>query len=305
VSRRGATGLRGILLVDKPAGLTSHDVVARVRRITGEGRVGHAGTLDPLATGLLVVLVGPYTRLEPYLSAAEKAYQARITFGAETDTDDSEGAVVRTAPVPAACHDPSYAASLLTGLIGPSLQSPPAFSAIKVAGRVAHKAARAGDPLELADRPIEVFEATVRSVDAENDSWDVSFRVSKGTYVRALARDIGRACGSAAHLTALRRTSSGHLRLSDAHTLEEIATAGSEGRIESLFTDPLSALGLPVVESDERATAHGSGIGLPGGLAVDEGAPVAVTISGRFVGLYVVAGERLLPAAVMPAVAAS
>ena len=100
VKRRGATTLAGILLVDKPAGMTSHDVVAIVRRETGEGRVGHAGTLDPMATGLLVVLIGPYTRLEPYLSAARKSYEARIVFGAETDTDDAEGAVVRTADVP-------------------------------------------------------------------------------------------------------------------------------------------------------------------------------------------------------------
>src|SRR5512140_2878132 len=134
MAKRGATDLAGILPVDKPAGMTSHDVVAQVRSATGEGRVGHAGTLDPMATGLLVVLVGPFTRLEPYLSQDEKSYLARIGFGTGTDTDDAEGTAVETAPVPECVLDPGFARSTLARVIGPSIQTPPAYSAIKVKG---------------------------------------------------------------------------------------------------------------------------------------------------------------------------
>lgn len=300
MSRRGATGLRGILLLDKPAGMTSHDVVARVRRATGEGRIGHAGTLDPAATGLLVVLVGPYTRLEPYLSAAVKRYDACVSFGAETDTDDAEGETLRSAAVPPDCLDEESARLVLSGLVGASLQTPPAFSAIKVGGRVSHRAARAGKPLHLEPRAIEVFEARLIDIDATEAAWHVAFTVSKGTYVRALARDIGRACGSAAHLSALRRTASGGLQLEDAHTLEEVEAASAGGRLDLLFTDPLCALGLPVAEGDARAVATGSAVPRPADLNACEGARVSVTAEGRLAGVYVVAGDRLVPAAVLP-----
>ncbi|HEY5506633.1 MAG TPA: tRNA pseudouridine(55) synthase TruB, partial [Coriobacteriia bacterium] len=222
MSRRGATSLVGILPLDKPAGLTSHDVVARVRRSTGEGRVGHAGTLDPMATGLLVVLIGAYARLAPYLTSASKCYEATIAFGAETDTDDAEGAVTRRAAVPAELLDPGHARVVLSGFLGSSMQTPPAYSAIKVGGRTAHREARAGSAMELEPRPVEVLAAELLATDADAASWNVAFDVSKGTYIRALARDIGRACGSAAHLSALRRTTSGRLTLADSHTLEEM-----------------------------------------------------------------------------------
>lgn len=301
MSRRGITDLVGILPIDKPAGLTSHDVVARVRQATGEGRIGHAGTLDPLATGLLVVLIGPFTRLEPYLSSAEKRYDATIAFGAETDTDDAEGSVVRTADVPPEVLDPAYAAKVLTSLLGPQLQVPPAYSAIKVAGQVAHRAARSGNALQLEPRAVRILAATLRKVDPLSRSWDVSLHVSKGTYVRALARDIGRACGTAAHLTALRRTASGSLTLKDARSLADVEDAAAEGHISALLADPLHALALPVIEGDPHALAVGGAMprllhveGLP------DGAAVAVTLDGRLAGVYRADGERFVPAVVLP-----
>lgn len=300
MSRRGATSLTGILLVDKPTGMTSHDVVAAVRRATGEGRVGHAGTLDPMATGLLVVLVGPYTRLEPYLSAAEKSYVARIAFGAETDTDDAEGTVTRSADVPAGIFDPARARQLLTDSLGPSLQNPPSYSAIKVGGRIAHRAARAGEELKLEARPIEVFDAELMAVDPDAHTWEVRYRVSKGTYVRALARDLGRTAGTAAHLSGLRRTSSGALDLADAHSLDGIVAAGCDGRISALFTDPIAALGLPVIDLAPELLEHGRSPEITGDPRPPAGSLVAVRCEGALAGIYRAAADRLAPAVVLP-----
>ncbi len=299
MTRRGATALAGILLVDKPAGMTSHDVVAIIRRETGEGRVGHAGTLDPMATGLLVVLLGPFTRLEPFLSAAVKSYDARIVFGSETDTDDAEGAVVATAPVPEAVRDPGYARTMLGASVGETSQVPPAYSAIKVGGRVSHRAARAGERLELKARPIEVLDASLISVDASAHSWEVTYTVSKGTYVRALARDLGRACGTVAHLGALRRTASGPLRIGSANTLDTIAAAAAGGRLESLFVDPLSTLGLPVVHAHAAQLANGKSLPIGDANGATEGKLYSVTGDGRLVGVYRASSTRLVPVVVL------
>jgi tRNA pseudouridine55 synthase len=301
--RRGATDLAGILSIDKPAGLTSHDVVAAVRRATGEGRVGHAGTLDPMATGLLVVLVGPYTRLEPYLSAAVKSYEATISFGSSTDTDDAEGEVVASAAVPDDVLDPAHARDVLAALLGEGIQTPPAYSAIKVGGRTAHKAARAGDELELAPRRIVVTRADLLAVHPDTASWDVALTVSKGTYIRAIARDLGEAEGTHAHLTALRRTSSGRLRLADAHALAAViaaAEAGDAAAVATMFTDPLCALAFPSAEADRRSVATGRV--LPDSLApVDTavGSPVAITVEGALAAVYRVTAGSLAPEVVL------
>jgi tRNA pseudouridine55 synthase len=285
--------------------MTSHDVVARIRRATGEGRVGHAGTLDPDATGLLVVLIGPYTRLEPYLSAAEKAYDARIAFGAETDTDDASGEVLRSAPVGGECFDPVHAARVLASFMGASLQTPPAYSAIKVAGRTAHRAARAGEALELAPRPIEVFEATLRGVDPGLTIWDVAFRVSKGTYIRSLARDIGRACGGAAHLAGLRRTAAGTVSLEDAVALDDAVGRIAAGDLDALLLDPIAALALPPTEAPAGSTR--SGAALPRELAptLAEGELTAVSVAGEFSGIYRADENVLGPVVVFPELPAS
>jgi tRNA pseudouridine55 synthase len=300
MGRRGATALAGILPIDKPAGMTSHDVVAQVRRATGEGRVGHAGTLDPAATGLLVVLVGPYTRLAPYLSGAVKDYDASIAFGTETDTDDAEGEIVEVAPVPDVLFESHRAQSALDAFLGEQLQTPPAYSAIKVAGRVAHRAARAGEALTLEPRPIDVHVAELLALDPGARTWTVHFRVSKGTYVRSLARDLGRACGTVAHLAGLRRTRSGQIDLAGAHPLDDVLEIAAQGRVTSLFAGPLAALGLPVVEGDAAALAVGSA--LPGSLApgLPTGAALAVTLEGRLAGVYRAAADgRLLPEVVL------
>ncbi len=262
-SRRGTSGLSGVLVVDKPAGMTSHDVVATVRHSTGEGRVGHAGTLDPAATGVLVVLVGPATRLAPYLTGADKRYEARIVFGTQTDTDDAEGTPVRTAPIPAPLTDPTFAADTLSGLVGVHEQRPPSYSALKRGGVTAHRAARAGKPLHLETRSVEILQARLIGHDAgEAVAWEAEFTVSKGTYVRAIARDLGNALGTAAHLGALRRTASGALGLSSARTLEEVVAAGPH--VAPLFADPVPALGLPVHRVGAADVARvGIGASLP------------------------------------------
>ncbi|TLM79502.1 MAG: tRNA pseudouridine(55) synthase TruB [Actinobacteria bacterium] len=295
-SRRGATDLAGILPIDKPQGPTSHDVVSAVRRATGEGRVGHAGTLDPLATGLLVVLVGPYTRLERFLSAEDKSYTARFAFGAETDTDDSEGTVTRYAPVPDDVFDPVHAAEVLAGFTGEIEQVPPAYSALKTDGRIAHRAARAGEPLDLAPRRVVVHEAALTAVDADARTWDVTLRVSKGTYVRALARDLGRACGSAAHVSALRRTASGALAVEQAHTIDEVVAAGRDAA--PLFADPLAALGLAAIEGDPDLVRQGRPLPVPA-VGATEGERFAVTCDGTLAAVYRMAVDRLLPEAVI------
>jgi tRNA pseudouridine55 synthase len=297
--RRGATTLRGVLPVDKPAGMTSHDVVDQVRRATGEGRVGHAGTLDPLATGLLVALIGSYTRLEPYLSGARKTYEARIAFGTSTDTDDAEGAVVDAAAVPDAVMDPHAAQTALDALLGDSMQAPPAYSAIKVGGRVSHRAARAGETLELAPRAITVDAAELLRIDADARTWDVRFRVSKGTYVRALARDLGLACGTFAHLGALRRTAAGLLTLDDANDLDDIVAASAEGHLAALFTDVVAALGLPVAEASATEVANGRALDAGRAIELPEGALASVLADGAFHGVYTVVGGALVPASIV------
>lgn len=296
--RRGASGLSGILLVDKPEGPTSHDVIDRVRRATGERRVGHAGTLDPMATGLLVVLVGPATRLAPYLTSAEKTYEATICFGSATDTDDADGESVREAATPPDTFDPARAQDLLDGMLGDSMQRPPAYSAIKVGGQVAHRVARGGESLEIEARPIRVLDATLLSADAETGEWQVRFRVSKGTYIRALARDLGEAAGGAAHLSALRRTESGRFTVDSAVSLDDVARAGAEGSVSSLFADPLDAFaGLPLVTAQDAEVLAGRPLPLPAGIT--EGL-VAVAVSGDRLGaLYRVAGERMVPEVVI------
>ena len=203
----------GVLLVDKPAGITSHDVVAVARRVLRIRRIGHAGTLDPFATGLLVLLTGRATRLLPYLDDEPKVYDATITFGAATDTDDATGTVTATAPLPAE-DAVRRAIPALTGAID---QIPPAYSAKQVDGERAYDAARRGAPLALKPARITVERWEVRAW--RDGALDATITCSGGTYIRALARDLGRLAGSAAHLSALRRTRAGTFRLEQAATV--------------------------------------------------------------------------------------
>jgi tRNA pseudouridine55 synthase len=228
-----ASSLDGVLLVDKPEGPTSHDVVARVRRLLGTRRVGHAGTLDPMATGLLVVLVGEATKLEPYLATAEKGYLATIAFGRSTDTLDVTGTTTATAAV-----DEGLVAELASiersgGLaeaprIAAALelerqrteQQPPAHSAIKIDGVRSYAHARAGREVELALRPVRMLELALLAAAPSPPSLELAMRVSKGYYVRSFARDLGAALGLPSALARLRRTRSGSFELGDAVSLD-------------------------------------------------------------------------------------
>ena len=210
----------GLLLVDKPAGMTSHDVVDRARRVLGVRRVGHAGPLDPFATGLLILLVNRATRLLPFLDGDPKLYRATIRFGTRTTTDDCQGEVVSEAAPP----EQQIVERAIRGLTGHLVQRPPAYSAKKVGGRRAYAAARRGTPLEL--EPVGVTVYGWRVLARREADLDVEIECSAGTYVRALARDLGEATGSAAHLAALRRVRSGRFDVSQAQTLETIEREG-------------------------------------------------------------------------------
>ena len=209
--------IQGLLLVDKPAGMTSHDVVQHVRRIYGERSIGHLGTLDPFATGLLVLLIGRATRLATFLDTEPKVYDATIRFGTETDTDDTTGTVIRTADPP---RESDIRAGLKT-LTGRLSQVPPAYSAKSVDGTRAYDAARRGEPLDLPAVAVTVHSWEIRELRGETLSAVVT--CSGGTYIRALARDLGRLASSAAHLGALRRTRVGEFDIRDAATLESLS----------------------------------------------------------------------------------
>ncbi len=256
----------GLTVVDKPAGMTSHDVVARVRRLARTRRVGHAGTLDPMATGVLVVGVGRATRMLGYLTGHDKSYRATIRLGQSTVTDDAEGEVTATA---ATDHVTDEAIRRgLADLTGPLQQVPSAVSAIKVDGRRAYRRVRAGEQVELAPRAVTVHALElheVRRVDALIDL-DVTVTCSAGTYVRAIARDLGRALGTGGHLTALRRTAAGPFTLAEAVPLDQLADRG-------VVTLPLAEAARRVFPAREvtaaqaQALAHGRplpAVGLPG-----------------------------------------
>jgi tRNA pseudouridine55 synthase len=213
----------GLVVVDKPAGLTSHDVVAKVRRLAGTRRVGHAGTLDPMATGVLVVGVNRATRLLGHLTLTEKAYDATVRLGATTVTDDAEGEVVATADASHVTDD--AIASGVSTLTGEIMQVPSAVSAVKVDGKRSYQRVREGEQVELPARPVTVSTLTVRGLRRTPRLVDVDVHVvcSSGTYVRALARDLGAGLGVGGHLTMLRRTRVGPYGLSLAHTLEQLA----------------------------------------------------------------------------------
>ena len=220
----------GLLLVDKPAGITSHDVVLAARRGIGEPRIGHAGTLDPFATGLLVLLLGRATRLLPYMSGEPKRYSATIRFGAETETDDLQGAVVRTAAPPSR----QAVIEAIPSLTGTVVQVPPAYSAKRIGGKRAYDLARQGEAPALVGVPVTVHEWRLGAW--RDTDLDVEIVCGGGTYIRALARDLGRLANSAAHLVALRRTAIGPFRVDDASSLEEV----KEGR--AALRPPLDAL---------------------------------------------------------------
>ena len=264
-------GKDGLVIVDKPGGLTSHDVVARIRRLAGTRRVGHAGTLDPMATGVLVVGVEKATRLLGHLTLTEKQYDATIRLGQSTSTDDAEGEITGTAP--ATGLTPETINKAIAELTGEIQQVPPAVSAIKVDGQRAYKLTRAGAAPELKPRPVTVYEFTVTAIrpagDGDLTDVDATVRCSSGTYIRALARDLGSSLGTGGHLTALRRTRVGGYGLDTAKTLDQLA---ERFEVVPLARAAAAAFGRRDLSADEaRRVAHGGrlpagppGAGTPG-----------------------------------------
>jgi len=255
----------GLLIIDKPAGWTSHDVVAKLRRLTGTRRVGHAGTLDPLATGVLVVGVGKATRLLGHLTLAEKEYQATILLGQATDTCDADGTVIGGAPASGVTlTEVRVAAQAFTGEIQ---QVPPAVSAIKVGGTRAHKLARAGATPALAARSVTVRSFSVISARGTEDllAVDVAVTCSSGTYIRSLARDLGEALGVGGHVSMLRRTRAGAYDLSLARGLDGLDPGEALIPLERAAADAFPSRAL--TDEEARWLSHGGRLPATGAAA--------------------------------------
>jgi len=269
------TGVNGILIIDKPAGLTSHDVVARVRKITAEKRVGHTGTLDPFATGVLVVLVGRATRLAQFLSGADKEYETVIRLGYATDTGDATGTRLEAANGFTAETQRTQSLrrenieSALAGLRGVIEQMPPMYSAKKIAGRKLYELARRGEEIERQPIRVNISQFEVIRQDGmllkENDdnTSDLCAKVvcSAGTYVRTLAEDFGRRLGLGAHLRELRRSRAGRFTIKDATTLKRLTEVMDSRSLEQLLISPDAALShlpsVPLTAADATRVCHG------------------------------------------------
>jgi tRNA pseudouridine55 synthase len=271
----------GLVIVDKPGGMTSHDVVARLRRLAGTRRVGHGGTLDPMATGVLVAGIGKATRLLGHLALAEKEYQATIRLGQATDTCDAEGEVISGAPAGALTLDEVRAAA--APLTGEIQQVPPAVSAVKVAGTRAYRLARAGTTPVLAPRAVTVRSFCIISERRAGDLLDVDVTVtcSSGTYIRALARDLGEALGVGGHVSMLRRTRAGAYDLSMARTLGQLEADLTLIPLARAAADAFPSRQLTGDEA--RRLSHGGR--LPGGGAHAPGTEAAFAPDGTLIAL--------------------
>jgi tRNA pseudouridine55 synthase len=287
----------GVLLVAKPVGPTSHDVVQAVRRAFGIKKVGHAGTLDPFASGLLLLLLGPATRLSEYLLGLDKRYEAKAILGVETSTHDPEGEVV------AECHDLAAVTrvaveQILAGFRGEILQEPPIFSSKKIRGEAAHRRARRGEEVELKRVPVTIHEISLSSFSPPELAFSV--RCSAGTYIRALGRDLGRSLGVGAHLTQLERTGIGGFSLEDALPLSSLVEAKDE--VLRRLVTPARALGhLPEVSVDQpEALRIRQGQSLPSLVeTVPEGRPIRILQAGELLAIGVRVGDRIQPRKVL------
>jgi tRNA pseudouridine55 synthase len=285
----------GVLVCDKVAGMTSHDVVGRVRRLAGQRRVGHGGTLDPPATGVLVLALGRATRLLPFLPTEPKRYLAAIAFGAETDTLDAAGTVTATAD--AATVDEAGLRAAMAGFVGPQEQVPPMVSAVKVGGERLYAKARRGEQVERAPRLIVVHALELLGFSGgERPLATVEVVCSGGTYVRSLAADLGRAVGTLAHLASLRRTAVGRFTEAGAHRLEDLA---EEGKLAAAVLDPAAAMDPAAV----RALTPAEASAVATGRTLDptgRGDPVAaVGPDGRLVAVIQDSAGRARPKVVL------
>ncbi|WP_251197989.1 tRNA pseudouridine(55) synthase TruB [Anaerotardibacter muris] len=275
MAKRGASGLSLMLALEKPKGLTSHDVVNRCRRVLGEKRIGHTGTLDPLASGVLCVAVGPATRLDAYLSGHAKTYVMDIAFGCSTTTDDAEGEVTTSGEIPECLYSQAYAQDVIASLKGPGKQLPPVYSAVKVGGQKSYDAARKGRVIDLKPRDFEVFsaafdgleEAQVNSLlehplDVDQDVlvWRVTMQVSGGTYMRSIARDLGKRFGCGAFVSRLERVALDSLSLDMCATLEQFEEDPRCAQI-----DPLQLLNMryAFIRGEDARAAIDNGNALP------------------------------------------
>jgi len=265
MAKRKTRGLyHGYLVIDKPAGMTSHDVVGRVRRVLGERRVGHAGTLDPAAVGVLPIAVGLATRTVEYLADASKAYVAEITFGVRTDSADIDGEVTSVEDASGVTRE--MVEQALQAFEGSQMQVPPMHSAIKVDGQRMYELARRGETVELDPRPITIHE--IQLCDWDPPVAEIYVHCSKGTYIRSLARDIGEAVGTGAYMSNLVRVSTGPFTLEDAVRLDELEDLVATERWEVIAAHPDASLQeWPAIILDERHAAswrNGNAVNLEG-----------------------------------------
>jgi tRNA pseudouridine55 synthase len=271
----------GLLNIDKPAGPTSHDIVQRVRRGTGERRIGHAGTLDPMASGVLILVLGQATRLAEYLTASQKAYRAVVTVGVATDTYDAEGTVVEEKPLPDDFGREMVEAAL-EGFRGPLQQIPPVYSAIKVGGRPAYDRVRSGEKVELKPRSVEIYD--LRLTAFEPPAITIELTCSAGTYVRSLAHDLGKALECVAMLSELERTASGRFTIAEAVSWPVLEAGFADGSWERyLLPADLALSGAPKVMLDAEGltdVSHGRTISAQ---PVTDGVARAYAPDGRFV----------------------
>lgn len=294
----------GVVNLDKPVGPTSHDMVALVRRLTGMRRIGHAGTLDPLASGVLPILVGAATRFSEDLTRGRKRYEAVVRLGWRSATDDAEGALERGGPLPPA----DVATAAISAFNGTFPQRPPSFSARKVSGRVAHRAARAGAPVELAPRMVTVESIVLHELVVAADHLDLLLEIAcgPGTYIRSIARDLGERLGCGGYLAGLRRTEAAGLRIEEATTPEALEALAADGDLSSALIPVGDLLGLPRVTlgaTEAERFRHGATLEL-GGLAAGKGRRAVHDEFGRFMGVGRVAGSALHPEKVLDEVAA-
>lgn len=301
--------MHGVLIVAKPAGPTSHDVVALIRRLASTRRIGHGGTLDPFASGVLPLFLGGATRLVEYHLADDKAYRATICFGATSTTDDLDGELT---PIEAPAPTQDEVLAGLAAFLGPQLQQPPAYSAVQVGGRRAYAMARAGESVELPSRTVDIRALDLLEwdgTDPERPIAIVDVRCSAGTYVRAIARDLGTRLGCGAYLGALVRTASGPFTLEIARSLDEIrdaaAAKGPDGVRELLLPSDTGLDALPAVALtvEEIADAlQGRFVRPAGGMrGAPEGEPLRLTDpAGLIVGMGRRDGARIAPTKMLP-----
>jgi tRNA pseudouridine55 synthase len=305
-ARRERTGPSGFVVVDKPSGMTSHDVVDAVRRALGTRRVGHLGTLDPLATGVLPVAVRDATKLVPFVGSDPKVYVGSIELGVATDTFDAEGRVVQR--FDGLLPEEGAVRAALAAFVGEILQVPPMYSSVKHEGEPLHRIARRGGHVERAPRKVRIHGIEMRAY--RPPLVDVEVVCGAGTYVRSLAEDLGRELGCGAHLANLRRTRSGPFLAERAVALAALEAAAERGEAEALVIPPAQVLGLPVVALDAaqlRRVSHGGDVTAPPapGPPPAPGARVAaVDGNGTLVALLEVrADRRLYPLRVLLSVA--